>query len=464
MNRGQSPRERNHTMKTITRFGWICLLPLLAIGSANAAATAQLDVLKPFLDPHAVAIIELNVHELDVAAASDGLIEALPESHKLWSAPIEQARAALEPWHREFRQAGGQRVYIVASLAWLGYGPPVAVIAPLTRDADPDRLKAALAMMTPHWQPRVLHGSVVSGPDNVLLKLQAGGAAPTTLVQWQAAFAAAPAGVARLVLVPYAESERVIEDVLPTLPRMLGGGPGTILSRGFRWGTASLRLPPRGGLSLVIQSESADAALALHRVMEHGLSVVGELPDVRRDIPGWTEIEKLILPVVVGDRLERELDLAQVVHLAQALQPSMDEARTKAQRVATINRLKQIGLALRVYAHEHGDRLPPHLADTLQHLGDPRILLHPGDVRVPPADLVAQSRDAQVRWIDEHSPFVYVRPGVLLKEVGSPGSTVAVHERFEPGQDEPVGVLFVDGSVQMMSPDRLRQLLDEAAQ
>jgi hypothetical protein len=448
-------------MKTITRFGWICLLPLLALGNANAASSAQLDLLGPFLDPHTIAIIELNLDDLDVAAASTGLIEALPEPRQLWSGPIQQARGALEPWHREFRQAGGQRVYIVLSLSWLGTDVlPAAIVAPLTRNADPDRLRAALATVTPHWQARVLHGCVVSAPNYVLPNLETGGAPPATLTRWQAAFDGAPPGIARLLLVPYAESGRVLEDVLPTLPKMLGGGPGTILSRGIHWGAVSLRLPPRTGLSLLIQSESSDAALELRRVIEHGLTAVGEMPVVRRDLPVWPEIQRVLMPVAAGARLERELDLSEVVQLAQALQLPLEQARARAQRVATINQLKQIGLALLIHANDHGDRLALHFADILPYLGDPRVLLRPGDSRVPPSDLAAQPRDARVRWIDEHSPFVYVRPGALLKEIRSPASTVMVHERFEPGKTEPVGVLFVDGSVHMVPPDRLGELLN----
>jgi len=449
-------------MKTITRFGWICLLPWLTVGSAHAATVTPLEGLGPFLDPTSVAIIELNLDQLDVAAASAGLIEALPEPRELWARPIEQAGAALEPWHREFLQAGGQRVYLVASLAWLawfGPDPPFAVVVPLAHDADPDRLKAALAMLNPRWQSRTLHGSLVTAPENVLLEFETGAAPPATWIRWQPAFTAAPPGVVRLMLVPYAASERVIEDLLPTLPRMLGGGSGTILSRGFRWGSVSLRLPPQAGLSLVIESESADAALALRRVIEHGLTAVGEMPEVRRELPAWSEMKKFLLPVAAGNRLVRELDLSQVVQLAQAIQPSLEEARAKAQRVATVNRLKQIGLGLRIHASDQADRFPLHLADILQTVGDPKVFLHPGDSHVPPADLATQSRDAQIRWIDQHSPFVYVRPGALLKEIQSPASTVAVHERFAVDQDGPVGVLFIDGSVQMLAPERLRELL-----
>ena len=127
--------------------------------------------------------------------------------------------------------------------------------------------------------------------------------------------------------------------------------------------------------------------------------------------------------------------------------------------MATVNRLKQIGLALHIHADAHGGRFPLHLADILQDIGDPKVFLHPGDSHVPPADLATQSRDTRIQWIDQHSPFVYVRPGALLKEIQAPGSTVAVHERFTMKQDEPVVVLFADGSVQILAPERLQELL-----
>jgi hypothetical protein len=449
-------------MKLSPSFSWICALSLWISAPSHAASPASYKDLKPFLDNYTIAVVELNLDQLDVSDTTARLLEALPEPRDFWAEPIQQARAILEPWHQHVRDAGGQRIYIVSSLSWLHDVPPVAVLVPLTPTTDDERLKTALGMVLRHWEFRSLHGCLVSAPGHVLRHLEPSPTPPTDLTRWQAAFDAAPPGVVRLLLVPYAESARVIEDILPRLPSMLGGGPGSTLVRGFQWGGVSLRVSPAAGLRLVIQSESPDAALALQEVIEHGLAAAGQSNEIQRDFPAWAHLQRLLLPRVVEDRIERELELTEVVELAQSLQPTLEEARAKAQRVATVNQLKQIGLALRIHAADHGDRFPLHLVDILPFLGNPRVLLKPGAFEEPPPDLAEQSREARVAWIDQHSPFLYIQPGVSLKEISNPSSTVAVHERLEPGRDEPVGVLFVDGSVQLIPQERLREMLNAA--
>jgi prepilin-type processing-associated H-X9-DG protein len=88
--------------------------------------------------------------------------------------------------------------------------------------------------------------------------------------------------------------------------------------------------------------------------------------------------------------------------------------------------------------------------------------LHPGDAQVLPADFATQSREAQEAWIDEHTPFVYVRPGASLKELKAPMTTVLVYERPKPDDDSNVGVLFADGHVETLPPGQLRNLLDNS--
>jgi hypothetical protein len=67
---------------------------------------------------------------------------------------------------------------------------------------------------------------------------------------------------------------------------------------------------------------------------------------------------------------------------AGLLLPALAKAKGKAQTVNSVNQMKQIGLAARIYANEHGDKLPPADAwcDTLKaELGSPKILKAPND-------------------------------------------------------------------------------------
>jgi hypothetical protein len=446
-------------MKSILQLGSLCLL-LLHAAPAKAASNNDLEQLLPFLDPYTVGIAQLNLDDLDVSATARRLLELLPEPREFWAEPIAQAQQFLEPWHQQFRQAGGQRLYILLSLSWLRLEPPVVVVVPLTSTANAEGLKASLAMMSPGWQPEVMHGCVVTAPESILHRLRSE-LATVEPERWKTALATAEVEFARLVLVPYPESDRVLTGLLPTLPPMLGGGPGSILTRGLRWASLSLQLPPTGAITLTIQSDSPESATALGAVIENGLTALGQNPEVQQQIVVWDDLLQLVRPVAVDDQLRRRLDLVQLSDLLRALQPPLEEARSKAAQIATVNRLKQIGLALRIYAVDHGDQFPPHMVDLLPSLVDPRVFLNPHDSQAPPADLMTRPREAQMAWIDQQSPFVYVLPGAVLKEIHSPATTVAVYQQPQPGDDSTVGVTFVDGSVQLVTPERLKQLLDQ---
>ena len=64
---------------------------------------------------------------------------------------------------------------------------------------------------------------------------------------------------------------------------------------------------------------------------------------------------------------------------AAMLLPALAQAKSRAQSIACVNNLKQIGLAGRVWATDHGDKLPPDWLTMKNELGTPRILFCPAD-------------------------------------------------------------------------------------
>ncbi len=446
---------------SIHRFRLASLL-LLSAGALNAASNTNLERLIPFIDPYTVVIAELNLRDLDVAGSTAELAKLVPEPRQFLAEPLKQVERFLGPWHQEFRAAGGEKIYVLLSLAQLGTEQPVIIVAPLTRNADAERLKASLGIASPDWHPQVMHGCVVTAPDSLLRRLQAG-AAPASVVRWQAAFDAAPEGLARVAMVPYAESDRVLTDLLPTLPPMLGGGPGSVVTRGFQWGALTVKLPPAGALALTIQSDSPESAVALRQVIERGFDALSEAREVKEHFPAWSNIRTLLIPQVASDRLECRLEFAQLAEVIRGLQPALDEARTKAYRIQMVNQLKQIGLGLIIQAGEQADRLPPHLVDILKYIGgDARLFLNPAEGQIVPPDFANLSREEKLAWIDSHTPFVYLRPGVSMKEIQSPMNAVLVYQRPTPGGDSRIGVLFADGHVDLVTPRQLQEILDNS--
>ncbi|MBI3415905.1 MAG: DUF4190 domain-containing protein [Verrucomicrobia bacterium] len=79
------------------------------------------------------------------------------------------------------------------------------------------------------------------------------------------------------------------------------------------------------------------------------------------------------------------VSLAMLPIFAAMLLPTLAKAKGNAQRIQCVNNLKQIGLAARIWAMNHGDKFPPDFKSMSNELGTPKILVCPGDGAKTPA-------------------------------------------------------------------------------
>lgn len=94
-------------------------------------------------------------------------------------------------------------------------------------------------------------------------------------------------------------------------------------------------------------------------------------------------------------------------------QPELDalaEAKEKAQAIACVNNLKQIGLAVRIWEGDHDNINPPDFLSMSNELSTPKILFCPGNTNHPPvktwADFAATT-----------SPYEYLAAGATNADV-----------------------------------------------
>lgn len=96
-----------------------------------------------------------------------------------------------------------------------------------------------------------------------------------------------------------------------------------------------------------------------------------------------TEIAALEAIRAENTRLKTETSAALGVS-AEALE-QLANAKEKAQSIACINNLKQLGLAARIWATDNGDVLPPSFLAMTNEMGSPKILVCPADPSHQPA-------------------------------------------------------------------------------
>jgi type II secretory pathway pseudopilin PulG len=116
--------------------------------------------------------------------------------------------------------------------------------------------------------------------------------------------------------------------------------------------------------------------------------------------------------------------------LAGMLLPSLAKAKSKAQRIAATNNLKQIGLAARIYSNDNSNRLPSSFDQMRNEIGTDKLLVDPASGQ----------------------RFVWVGAG---KTDNDPAAIIA----FSPVDMDGRAALFADGSVAQLTTRQFEEAL-----
>jgi hypothetical protein len=151
------------------------------------------------------------------------------------------------------------------------------------------------------------------------------------------------------------DAKRAFEEILPVLPAELGGGPITVWTRGVQWVAVGMDGSPKSGLQAVIQATDEPAAVKLHESMTTMLKKLGKMPDLQKTWPNWAIVVAGLEPTRAADRLLVKLDHQQMTAL---MQPLVHKAQQVGQRQKAVNALKQLALAMHLYADKHKGTFP----------------------------------------------------------------------------------------------------------
>ena len=122
--------------------------------------------------------------------------------------------------------------------------------------------------------------------------------------------------------------------------------------------------------------------------------------------------------------------LAIMAVLAGMLLPALSKAKARAQRINSVNNLKQIGVATRSFAMENGDRLPVSFEEMMNELNTDKVTYD----------------------VETGQRFVYLGGGLPVDSL-TPDSVIA----YSPLVNGHCNVLFVDGSVSTVSANRFAE-------
>ncbi|QEH33889.1 hypothetical protein OJF2_24210 [Aquisphaera giovannonii] len=363
----REPSPKDDDMATI--------LPLVLALATTAFAPGddpRARAIAPFLDPDVVAVGRVDVVRLDAGRLLHG-----------WIANREQAdglSGAVGTWIDALRKAGAGDVYVLFDLPDLSRGPssPPSVVVPLPEGADAkaigDLFRRGGPANGPAWEAsEVVHGAVFAGTRARLERVRK--SAASARPELSEAMASLGDSVADLVVIPSADTRRVLEEMIPALPSELGGGPITSLTRGIPWAAAGLSAGEEPRIQIIVRGQDAAALKAMADLGQGVRKLVGESPTIAQYAPEIAGILEAIKPAAGADRVTLTLEPAKAAVVARGI---LLPARQNASRQVCVNHLKQIGLAMHNY-HSLHKAFPP--AYTTDPAGKPllswRVLILP---------------------------------------------------------------------------------------
>lgn len=305
--------------------------------------------LAPFFDEQTVAVARFDLAAIEI----DEWFKLFAKWTGMPGANLDEPRTRIRDLQAQLRKAGAWEAYIVFSLADIPEPGPF-ILVPRNDATDPAAVSLAFRKMGP-FATQELHGAVAIGMKSTIDRLKS--LSPSARPDLPKAFAALPNAVAQIALVPGKDQRRIVEEMLPNLPAQLGGGPGTILTRGIQWAVCGVESKPSAQVSVVIQCKDASAATAIQEIA--GKAVMFAARAGKEMDLNMAALAPILTPKVSGDKLTLSVgeDDEAVVKL---IAKTVEKTRAASGRVTSMNNLKQLALAMHNYADAYRGQMVSH--------------------------------------------------------------------------------------------------------
>ena len=329
------------------------LLVTLCQAALQPVAETRIRAIAPFVATDVFAVVQLDLVRADLQELATRVFSDPPAG-----VLADHKKVALQ-WTEALRRAGATELYLVFSVIDMP-GPPFVVV-PLAQGADAAEIGRLLCgggnepplLKFPHCA--TVHEAVFAGSAAALERVRRPSA--VSRPELPAAFAAVgdESLSARLLVLPSADIRRSLEEMVPSFPAELGGGPTTDFTRGMLWAAAGLKIGARPSLRLVVTSQDANASQAFLRLGVKVVAFLSASPEVQKVVPELSKLMAGIKPTVTRNQVAWNVDAQQ---LAAVIDSAIRPIRQAALRRQCADNEKQIGLALQNY-HSRHETFPP---------------------------------------------------------------------------------------------------------
>ena len=319
---------------------------------ADEASSVADDVatVQPFIGETTALVFKVDPTRVAPPGLADMLKSAFPGSEEV-ARRIETLRVA----------TGGQAVYATVGIPLSRNEWPAFLFLKETPDADRKQFLDCLTAFNP-MESCTRHGCIVAMPGRGFDAAAAVDAiVPSQREELADALEAVEGYPIQVLLLPPGYVRRTVRELMPQLPRQLGGGPSDVLREGLIYASLGVDIA-RLRAELIIQSDSEEAA---RRLMAHlpkmlesarkGLSEVG----TRIPHEAFEVLSPLVKPKVEGDRII--VRLAGPESMGESMRLVMMAAAEVQQRIyrrTNIDNFKQIMLGMLNY-HSACKAFPP---------------------------------------------------------------------------------------------------------
>jgi hypothetical protein len=264
----------------------------------DPAAAAK--AIAPFIDEQTVVVVRVDLTRVDLRPLFEQAVEWVPEART----EIGVASLVVQGALSTLTKAGVQDAYLVVSLADIPLGPPHRppfLVFPLGEGADEKALATLLAPVREYEVKQRVDNVFFAGSRAAMERYKKG--KPDVRPELTAAFEAAGDTAVQALLLPPKYTRRVIEEMLPELPAILGGGSSRILTDGFLWEAVGVDLSREMSLRIVVQSKDQEAAAAAKNKWGDVCRAMRKEAEKEGTLEVFDAVVALLVPEVQGDRL-----------------------------------------------------------------------------------------------------------------------------------------------------------------